>query len=71
MEFENNLATFRTCAGLSQKRMAALLGITQSGLGKLEKSERRITLDFAFKVLRVLRAHNIKCTIDDVFPMKK
>jgi transcriptional regulator with XRE-family HTH domain len=52
---QNNIATLRKRAGLSQTELATRIGTTLNMMGKLERGERTLDMDWIEKIARALR----------------
>lgn len=60
----NGIKAFREKAGLSKAELARRIGTTRQQLGRLENSERKLTLPWAAKIAQIL-----KCEPQDlIFP---
>jgi len=57
----NKIRKIREQRGLSQAKLAELIGATQSGIGKYERAERQVTLPVLEKI-----AEALQCTVADL-----
>lgn len=51
---ENNIAHFRSARGMSQSALAEKIGTTLNMMGKLERGQRTLSLDWLEKIASVL-----------------
>ncbi len=64
----NKLATYRKKAGISQARLATMIGVRASTIGNYELGIRSISLEMCWKMIRAFNDLGITCSIEDVFP---
>ena len=65
---ENIWKRFRKHADITQRELADLLDVTQTGVSKYETGEREPERDVAYRFLKLARDKNFECTLEDVYP---
>ncbi len=64
----NKLSTYRKKAGISQARLALLIGVRASTVGNYELEIRSISLEMCWKIVKAFNELGVSCSIEDVFP---
>ncbi len=64
----NKLSTYRKKAGISQARLAVMIGVRASTIGNYELEIRSISLGMCWKIIKAFNELGIPCSIEDVFP---
>jgi len=62
------LKVYRKKARLSQLEMAQAMGLGQSTISQYESGDRAPPIRTIHKMIIVLKAHKVKCTVNDLFP---
>ena len=63
-----SLKTYREKARLGQKEFAALIGVTPSAVCMYEAGTRMPPIPRVQKIIAVLKAYKVKCSVNDLFP---
>ena len=67
----NNLRSIRKQLGLTQQRLAALIGCTQSNIGHYEKRGQVIKPEVADRIIAVANSLGMPITYDDIYGTAK
>lgn len=61
---KNRIAEWRTRRALTQRKVAAEMGIEHTTLGRLERGELPVTTEYLLTLARVLDCHPVELIID-------
>ncbi len=64
---KNNLKQIRDRLGVSQARMAELLGVSQGNISHCEKQTQEVSPELARKIVGVCNALGHNVTFDDIY----
>lgn len=64
----NKIKKYRNQIRVTQKEVAELVGVNQSSINRYETTNRKITIDMAWLIVRALNQLGAKCGFCDVFP---
>jgi putative transcriptional regulator len=64
----NCIQKYRKKAGLLQAEMAAEMDMTQGAISHYELGTRTPDIAICNRMLEVIRAHGVDCTLDELFP---
>ncbi|MDE1477580.1 helix-turn-helix transcriptional regulator [Xenorhabdus bovienii] len=65
----NKISLARKQAGLTQQQLAVLLGWKQSRIGNYEAGTRIPNIDSCRRIVAVLNAQGVPCSLDSVFSL--
>lgn len=61
------LKAVRTLAGLSQKKIAKMIGISETQYRAKENQKFKFTVNEAEKIISILRGYNLNYTVEEIF----
>ena len=64
----NNLKKIRHTLRMSQRAMAASIGLTQPCYANYETGYRRVPPNIAYKLIDFAKSHGIKASLEDIYP---
>lgn len=68
---KNNLKSIRERLGVSQAKMAALLGMSQGNISHCEKQIQEVSPDMARKIVSVSRDLGVEVSFDDIYDVSE
>lgn len=64
----NRITEFRKATNLTQAEFAKLMNVTQGAFGHYESGRRIPSINTAKRIVAILNAQGVVCSLDDVFP---
>lgn len=68
---KNNLKSIRERLGVSQAKMAALLGMSQGNISHCEQQIQEVSPDMARKIVSISRDLGVEVSFDDIYDVSE